>query len=99
MAKLWGGRFSKSTDVLVDDFNSSIRFDCRMYAQDIAGSVAHAEMLGRQGITSSFLWFRGLTAISSLHAASVMRTSVQTVSPSSLRSTLKCHLLTQRIFT
>lgn len=50
MAKLWGGRFSKSTDVLVDDFNSSIRFDCRMYAQDIAGSVAHAEMLGRQGI-------------------------------------------------
>ncbi len=50
MAKLWGGRFSKSTDVLVDDFNSSIRFDARMYAQDIMGSQAHAEMLGRQGI-------------------------------------------------
>ena len=50
MAKLWGGRFSKSTDTLVDDFNSSIRFDARMYAQDIKGSQAHAEMLGRQGI-------------------------------------------------
>ncbi len=50
MAKLWGGRFSKATDGLVDDFNSSIRFDARMYAQDIAGSQAHAEMLGRQGI-------------------------------------------------
>lgn len=50
MAKLWGGRFSKSTDALVDDFNSSIRFDARMYAQDIRGSMAHAEMLGKQGI-------------------------------------------------
>ncbi len=50
MAKLWGGRFSKATDTLVDDFNSSIRFDARMYAQDIMGSQAHAEMLGRQGI-------------------------------------------------
>lgn len=52
MAKLWGGRFSKATDTLVDDFNSSIRFDARMYAQDIEGSMAHAEMLGRQGIIS-----------------------------------------------
>ena len=50
MAKLWGGRFSKATDTLVDDFNSSIRFDARMYAQDIEGSMAHAEMLGMQGI-------------------------------------------------
>lgn len=50
MAKLWGGRFSKATDILVDDFNSSIRFDARMYRQDICGSQAHAEMLGRQGI-------------------------------------------------
>ncbi len=48
--KLWGGRFSKATDALVDDFNSSIRFDARMYRQDIKGSMAHAEMLGRQGI-------------------------------------------------
>ena len=50
--KLWGGRFSKSTDKSVDDFNSSIRFDARMYAQDIRGSVAHAKMLGKQGIIS-----------------------------------------------
>lgn len=48
--KLWGGRFSKSTDSAVDDFNSSIRFDARMYAQDINGSIAHCEMLGKQGI-------------------------------------------------
>ena len=50
MAKLWGGRFQKSTDKKVDDFNSSIRFDKRMYAQDIKGSIAHAKMLGKQGI-------------------------------------------------
>lgn len=50
MAKLWGGRFQKSTDKKVDDFNSSIRFDKRMYRQDIKGSIAHAAMLGRQGI-------------------------------------------------
>ena len=50
MSKLWGGRFQKSTDKKVDDFNSSIRFDKRMYAQDIKGSIAHAKMLGKQGI-------------------------------------------------
>ncbi|MGN1098363.1 MAG: argininosuccinate lyase, partial [Clostridia bacterium] len=48
--KLWGGRFEKATDKMVDDFNSSIRFDKKMYRQDILGSMAHAEMLGRQGI-------------------------------------------------
>ncbi len=48
--KLWGGRFQKSTDKKVDDFNSSIRFDARMYKEDIKGSVAHAKMLGKQGI-------------------------------------------------
>ncbi len=48
--KLWGGRFSKETDKLVNDFNSSIQFDSRMYREDIEGSMAHAEMLGRQGI-------------------------------------------------
>jgi len=51
--KLWGGRFSKSTDGAVDDFNSSIRFDARMYRQDINGSIAHATMLGQQNIISS----------------------------------------------
>ena len=48
--KMWGGRFSKAQDTLTDDFNSSIRFDARMYEQDIEGSIAHAAMLGKQGI-------------------------------------------------
>ena len=48
--KLWGGRFSKNTDSEVNDFNSSIRFDQRMYRQDVLGSIAHAKMLGRCGI-------------------------------------------------
>ena len=50
MEKLWGGRFQKATDKKVDDFNSSIRFDKRMYRQDIRGSIAHAKMLGKQNI-------------------------------------------------
>jgi argininosuccinate lyase len=50
MTKLWGGRFEKNTDSIVDDFNSSIRFDCRMYKQDILGSIAHAKMLGKCNI-------------------------------------------------
>ncbi len=48
--KLWGGRFTKETDKLVNDFNSSIMFDSRMYREDINGSIAHAFMLGQQGI-------------------------------------------------
>ena len=43
--KLWAGRFSKEADERVNDFNSSIRFDSRMYKQDIRGSLAHAAML------------------------------------------------------
>ncbi|MBQ8550190.1 MAG: argininosuccinate lyase, partial [Clostridia bacterium] len=50
MAKMWAGRTSGVTDSLADDFNSSIHFDCRMYRQDIMGSMAHAAMLGKQGI-------------------------------------------------
>jgi argininosuccinate lyase len=50
--KLWGGRFEKSTDAAMDAFHSSISFDSRMYHQDIRGSMAHAAMLGRQGIIS-----------------------------------------------
>jgi argininosuccinate lyase len=50
--KLWGGRFTKGTDKVVEDFHSSISFDQRMYRQDIRGSMAHAGMLGRQGIIS-----------------------------------------------
>ena len=52
MEKMWAGRFAKSLDSKADDFNSSIRFDCKMYKQDIVGSMAHAEMLSKQGIIS-----------------------------------------------
>ncbi len=47
---MWAGRFQKTLDEKADDFNSSLRFDCRMYAQDIKGSMAHAAMLAAQGI-------------------------------------------------
>ena len=50
MAKLWAGRTSGQTNAAADDFNSSIRFDSRMYRQDITGSMAHAAMLGAKGI-------------------------------------------------
>ena len=52
MDKMWAGRFQKALDSQADDFNSSIRFDSRMYKQDIRGSMAHAAMLGAQGIIS-----------------------------------------------
>ncbi len=48
--KLWGGRFTAPTDELVEEFTASINFDKRLYAEDIAGSMAHARMLGRQNI-------------------------------------------------
>ena len=50
MAKMWAGRTAGQTDKIADDFNSSISFDCRMYKQDITGSMAHAAMLGAKGI-------------------------------------------------
>ena len=50
--QLWKGRFSKAVDSRVNDFNSSIRFDQRMIAQDMKGSGVHAAMLARQGIIS-----------------------------------------------
>lgn len=48
--KMWAGRFTKEVDERVNDFNSSIKFDARMYRQDITGSIAHATMLGECGI-------------------------------------------------
>lgn len=48
--KLWGGRFKKGTDTLVNDFNSSINVDSRLYKEDIEGSLAHVKMLGKQEI-------------------------------------------------
>lgn len=52
MEKMWAGRFQKALDKEADDFNSSIHFDCKMYKQDITGSMKHAAMLAMQGIIS-----------------------------------------------
>ena len=52
MAKMWAGRSSGVVSSIADDFNSSIRFDCKMYKQDITGSMAHAAMLGAKNIIS-----------------------------------------------
>ncbi|MDR2712600.1 MAG: argininosuccinate lyase [Clostridiales bacterium] len=53
MEKIWAGRFKNQLDEKANDFNSSIRIDCRMFRQDIAGSLAHAAMLAAKGIISS----------------------------------------------
>lgn len=50
MAQLWKGRFKKELAKETNDFNSSISFDSRMFEEDIKGSMAHAAMLGAQGI-------------------------------------------------
>ena len=52
MEKMWAGRFEQALDKIADDFNSSIHFDCKMYKQDITGSMKHAAMLAMQGIIS-----------------------------------------------
>ena len=64
--KMWAGRFSKELDERVNDFNSSVSFDARMYKQDISGSIAHAKMLGDTGIidkSESEKIVEGLTGI------------------------------------
>ena len=64
--KMWAGRFSKELDERVNDFNSSVSFDARMYKQDISGSLAHATMLGDTGIidkSESEKIVEGLTGI------------------------------------
>lgn len=64
--KLWGGRFTKGTDKSVEEFTSSISFDHRMYREDIAGSIAHANMLAQCGIipkTDAELIIDGLKSI------------------------------------
>ena len=53
MAQLWGGRFTKETDRMVYEFNASIGFDKRLLDQDIKGSMAHADMLAKQGILTA----------------------------------------------
>lgn len=49
---MWGGRFTKAEEKNALDFNASISYDCRMYREDIAGSIAHAKMLASHGIIS-----------------------------------------------
>lgn len=64
--KLWGGRFTKETNQLVHNFNSSISFDSRLFRHDIKGSIAHATMLAKQGILSDVEMdsiLKGLTGI------------------------------------
>ena len=51
-SKIWGGRFSSSTNQLMEEFNSSIQFDKILYIEDIEGSIAHSEMLSKQEIIS-----------------------------------------------
>ena len=53
MAKMWAGRTDGATEKIADDFNSSIRFDSRMYRQDITGSMAHAAMLAAKNIITN----------------------------------------------
>ena len=53
MSKLWGGRFSKDSDHLMEDFHSSIGFDQKLYHEDIRGSIAHAQMLGDVGVLTA----------------------------------------------
>ena len=61
--KLWGGRFTAPTDELVEEFTASINFDKRLYNEDIAGSIAHARMLGRQQIISPEVADKLITAL------------------------------------
>ncbi len=66
MSKMWGGRFQKGTDPLVEEFHSSLAFDRRLYRYDIRGSIAHAQMLGHTGIITpeeAETLVNGLTAV------------------------------------
>ncbi len=66
MDKMWAGRFSKALNKEADDFNSSIQFDCRMYKQDIEGSLAHALMLKKQGIIAKEEYEKIVDGLSSI---------------------------------
>ncbi len=66
MDKMWAGRFEKALNKEADDFNSSIHFDCRMYKQDIEGSLAHALMLKNQGIIANEEYEKIVDGLSSI---------------------------------
>ena len=57
-SKLWGGRFSEATDAFVQRFTASVEFDQRMAAEDIAGSLAHAECCAQSAYSPSRNWRR-----------------------------------------
>ena len=64
--KSWSGRFEKTSDPLLERFNASLSFDQRLFAEDIEGSLAHAEMLQKIGVLTESEWeeiFRGLSEI------------------------------------
>ena len=66
MDKMWAGRFEKALNKEADDFNSSIHFDCRMYKQDIEGSLAHALMLKNQEIIANDEYEKIVDGLSSI---------------------------------
>ncbi len=66
--KLWGGRFTKETNELVNAFNASISFDSRFYHQDIRGSIAHVTMLAKQGILTDAERDTMITALKGIEA-------------------------------
>ncbi len=78
--KLWAGRFQKDIDQKTNDFNSSISFDCRMASEDIAGSMAHAAMLQKQGILSAEDGTRIQEGLASI--AADLASGVLTIDPS-----------------
>ncbi|MFZ7110894.1 MAG: argininosuccinate lyase [Desulfatiglandales bacterium] len=67
--KVWGGRFQEDTDEMVDRFNASIRFDRRLYAQDIQGSVAHCRALAKQNVFSEEETSRIISALQEIKEA------------------------------
>ena len=77
MAKMWAGRTEGKTDRIADDFNASIHFDCRMYKQDITGSMAHAAMLAARGIIAEEE--TGLTSREGVYAGGDAVTGAATV--------------------
>ena len=85
--KLWGGRFTKETNELVNNFNASISFDQKFYKQDIEGSIAHATMLGKQGIipeSESEQIVEGLKEVSHMLLCLLLRVSYQRMKESRL---------------
>ena len=72
MAQLWGGRFTKETDQLVYNFNASISFDQKFYAQDMRGSIAHVKMLAKQAYLKFRINMRIFTALWRQHLLIVL---------------------------